>query len=103
MSHLDDEVLLAFQLERLRSRHVLSVAAHVLECERCSSRLEELTSGLDAADALLSPDDTRERLPTRGPLPYSPPVPRRTASRYSRRRASWRRWPQNLVIGLAGY
>lgn len=50
--HVDDETLLAFQLDQLEQRRVLRVATHLQECDDCADRLDALNQGLEAAGEL---------------------------------------------------
>jgi len=50
--HVDDDTLLAFQLDQLEQRRVLDVATHLQECDSCIDRLDALNSGLEAAGEL---------------------------------------------------
>jgi hypothetical protein len=51
--HVDDETLLAFQLDQLEQRRVLRVATHLQECDDCADRLDALNQGLEAAGELV--------------------------------------------------
>ncbi len=54
--HVDDETLLAFQLDQLKQQRVLRVATHLQECDDCADRLDALNQGLAAAGELTGED-----------------------------------------------